>query len=289
MAAARPVRLMIIDTSPVNSGGAQLLFRYAKYFDPARVRPTMALHEDNLWAERYRAAGTAEVLIESRMPQSSPIPSPHTVPLSRWSVAAAGLARRVVAPFFHLRGEIVRRRIDVVLGLCDLAAGGAALLGTLTGRPAVMHLVSTYVGRFEPTALTVVGLLPAVRRVVVLSRFSATQLPLLAGKTTAIYSGIDLDDFAAPHPAGALRAAYGIPADAPLVGIAGRFVDVKGMDVFARAAARVAVRQPRARFFMLGDAADASDYSGAEGIGDNARPRAAGAAGHSVTGSSAPE
>ena len=124
MATQRPVNLMIIDTSPVNSGGAQLLFRYARYFDPARVRPTMALHEDNLWAERYRAAGTADVLIAHGMPQSSAIPPFHA-------------------------------------------------------------------------------------------------LPLLARKMVTIYSGIDLDDFATPHRGGALRTAYGIPADAPLVGVVG--------------------------------------------------------------------
>jgi glycosyltransferase involved in cell wall biosynthesis len=247
------VNLMIIDTSPVNSGGAQLLFRYAKYFDPARVRPTMALHEDNLWAERYRAAGTADVLVEPRMPPSSPVPPFHATPLPQWLAQASMFLGRVIAPSRRLLAEIEPRRIDVVLGLCDKSACIAAVLGTLTGRPAVMHLVSTYVNPFEPAVLTAFGLLPAVHRVVVLSRFSASQLPLLARKTTTIYSGIDLDDFAAPHPGGALRTAYGIPADAPLVGIAGRFVEIKGMDVFARAAARVAVREPRARFFMLGD------------------------------------
>lgn len=244
---------MIIDTSPVDSGGAQLLFRYAKYFDPARVRPTMALHEDNLWAERYRAAGTADVLIAHGMPPSSPIPPFHAAPLPQWLVQASAFLGRLVAPCRRLLTEIERRRIDVVLGLCDKSACIAAALGTLTGRPAVMHLVSTYDSRIGPAALTAFGLLPAVRRVVVLSRFSATQLPLLARKMVTIYSGIDLDDFASPHRGGALRAAYDIPADAPLVGIAGRFVDIKGMDVFARAAARAAVRRPRARFFMLGD------------------------------------
>ncbi|HEY3352223.1 MAG TPA: glycosyltransferase family 4 protein [Polyangia bacterium] len=248
-----PVRLLVVDTSPVNSGGAQLLYRYAKYFDPACVRPTMLLHEDNLWAARYRDAGTAEVIVEPGLFQSNTIPPVHEVPLRTWLPKIIGAVGHMTPPFWRMVRAIRERDIDVVMGVCDTPATLAALLGTFTSRPAIMHLVSTYVNRFEPAALELFGHLPAVRRLVMLSRYSARYFERLGPKVTTIYSGIDLADFDERTIAPSLRRPRGLGADVPLIGIAGRFVDVKGMDVFARAAARVAARVPAARFFMLGD------------------------------------
>ncbi|MBN1770173.1 MAG: glycosyltransferase [Deltaproteobacteria bacterium] len=247
-----PVRLMILDTSPVNAGGAQLLFHYCAMFDPARVRPTMVLHEDNPWVERYRRAGTADVLVERGLLQSGTVTPIHQQSLTSFVPQLLGAVGRMAPAVLRLAGEIRRRRIDVLMGLSDTPAALAAVLGTLTGRPTIMHPVSTYVNRFEPAALTALGMLPAVRRVVQLSRYSASQFPRLLHKTVTVYSGIDYAELQRPLPP-ALRGRYGIPADTPLVGIAGRFYDVKGMDVFVRAAARIAAREPAARFFMLGD------------------------------------
>lgn len=243
---------MIIDTSPVNSGGAQLLFRYAKYFDPARVRPTMVLHEDNLWAARYREAGTADVMIEAGLFQSNTFPAMGDVPFHTWLRGMGVASGRLTTPLRRLAHAIGERRIDVVMGVCDTPAAIAVMLGSLTGRPAIMHLVSTYLDRFQPAAASMLGRLPAARRLVMLSHYSASYFAALGDKVSTIYSGIDLADFERPVVA-SLRAPRGISPTQPLVGIAGRFVDVKGMDVFVRAAARVATRSPDARFFMLGD------------------------------------
>ena len=247
-----PVRLMVLDTSPVNAGGAQILFHYCAMFDPGRVRPTIVLHEENLWVERYRKAGTADVVVERGMLQSGTVTPVHQQPLTSFVPQFLSAVLHMTPAVLRLADEVRRRRIDVVMGLSDTPAALAAVLGTLTGRPAIMHLVSTYVNRFEPAALTAVGMLPAVRRVLQLSRYSASQFPRLLPKTVTVYSGIDYEEMQRPLLP-ALRGRYGFSADTPLVGIAGRFYDVKGMDVFARAAARIAAQVPEARFFMLGD------------------------------------
>lgn len=73
-------------------------------------------------------------------------------------------------------------------------------------------------------------------------------------KITVLPLGLDLAPFAAvTRKNGAFRAAWGIPADAPLVGIAGRMVPVKNHNLFLEAAALVRAERPDVRFVMIGD------------------------------------
>ncbi len=71
-------------------------------------------------------------------------------------------------------------------------------------------------------------------------------------------NGFDLHRFR-PDPAAGLRqrAAWGIPPEAPLVGIVGRLSPVKDHETFLRTAARVAVAEPAARFVVVGDGSSA--------------------------------
>ncbi len=73
-------------------------------------------------------------------------------------------------------------------------------------------------------------------------------------KITVLPLGLDLGAFAAAkRKSGTFRAQYDIPADAPLVGIAGRMVPVKNHALFLEAAAQVRAARPDARFVMIGD------------------------------------
>ncbi len=66
--------------------------------------------------------------------------------------------------------------------------------------------------------------------------------------------GLDLEPFArAPRRGGTFRAAWGIPAEAPLIGIVGRLVPVKNHDLFLRMAAQLREQRPDARFAIIGD------------------------------------
>lgn len=69
-----------------------------------------------------------------------------------------------------------------------------------------------------------------------------------------IRSGIELDRFGHPQvPRETTRAAWGIPADAPLIGSVTRLSPQKAPLDFVRAAALVAQRYPNAYFMMVGD------------------------------------
>jgi len=73
-------------------------------------------------------------------------------------------------------------------------------------------------------------------------------------RITVLPLGLDLQPFAdTPRKSGVFRQAWGIAADAPLVGISGRFVTVKNHALFVEAAAKIHAARPDARFVMIGD------------------------------------
>lgn len=56
-----------------------------------------------------------------------------------------------------------------------------------------------------------------------------------------------------PRRAGTFRAAWNIPANAPLIGLVGRLVPMKNPELFVQAAAQVKAHQPDAYFVIVGD------------------------------------
>jgi glycosyltransferase involved in cell wall biosynthesis len=73
-------------------------------------------------------------------------------------------------------------------------------------------------------------------------------------RITVLPLGLDLDEYSQTlRKEGAFRQAWGISADAPLIGIVGRLVPVKNHALFLEAAARVRAHFPNARFVIVGD------------------------------------
>lgn len=90
-------------------------------------------------------------------------------------------------------------------------------------------------------------------------------------RITVLPLGLDLQPFAdTPRKPGSFRQAWNIPADAPLVGISGRFVPVKNHALFLEAAALIRAQRPDAHFVMVGDGelrAEAEAQIAALGLG----------------------
>lgn len=84
--------------------------------------------------------------------------------------------------------------------------------------------------------------------------------PSGADKTVIIPNGIDLEKFSASSDAANIRAEYGIPADAPLVGMVGKVTRWKGQMVFARAAKKILDAFPDAYFLAVGGVFDDERY-----------------------------
>ncbi|MFQ3535269.1 MAG: glycosyltransferase [Aggregatilineales bacterium] len=73
-------------------------------------------------------------------------------------------------------------------------------------------------------------------------------------KVALVVPGYDLSALRqTSHPSGSFRARFGIPEDAPLVGIVGRLVPIKHHALFLTAMAQVAEALPQARFAIIGD------------------------------------
>jgi glycosyltransferase involved in cell wall biosynthesis len=64
---------------------------------------------------------------------------------------------------------------------------------------------------------------------------------------------VNLDRFRPGQELRDMRAHFGVPADAPLIGIVGRFQKYRKMDVFLPAARKVVDQVPEARFLIIGD------------------------------------
>jgi glycosyltransferase involved in cell wall biosynthesis len=67
-----------------------------------------------------------------------------------------------------------------------------------------------------------------------------------------IPNGVDIDAFHPKNDGSRIRAAFGIDARSPLVGIVGRLDRGKGIDIFLRAAALCRAQFPSARFIVCG-------------------------------------
>jgi len=63
---------------------------------------------------------------------------------------------------------------------------------------------------------------------------------------------VDLERFRPGQQLRDMRAVFGVPADAPLIGIVGRFQKYRKMDVFLPAARKVVDAIPNARFLIIG-------------------------------------
>ncbi|MCB8979673.1 MAG: glycosyltransferase family 4 protein [Ardenticatenaceae bacterium] len=94
------------------------------------------------------------------------------------------------------------------------------------------------------------------------SAATASHLPC-GEKTAVVHNGIDLTRFTQAPDDREFRQAFGIPADAPLVGMVGRLRPWKGQHRFIEMVALVRQAQPEAHFVIVGGAplGEPDDYS----------------------------
>ncbi len=258
----RPVGVLIICNSPDNGGGANLLFRVTRYLDQRRVRPTLFLHKDGWQAEQQRAHGYADVVIDPDLMELDPVPSPTLSNLGPVAWALESTARRSARAVLHVKRLARERGISVIAGFGAAPAALATLAGTLAGKPVIWSAQRCYDDRLTYLPMQAFCLAPVVRRIFAVSRAAAVPYGHVPSKLEIAYNGVDPGDVDPAKLTGTLRARHGIPPDVPLVGMGGRVIALKGVDLFLRAAGRLAARHPSARFVVIGrregDAFDAS-------------------------------
>jgi glycosyltransferase involved in cell wall biosynthesis len=136
------------------------------------------------------------------------------------------------------------------------------IAAALTGVPVIVHtfhghVLDGYFGRLSTSFfLAVERLLSRVTtQFIAISPEIAADLDRLGigrGKTTIVRLGLDLEHLTKPD-SGRLRGELGIPSDAPLVGIVGRLVPIKALDLFLDAASLTLRDHPDVHFAIVGD------------------------------------
>lgn len=188
--------------------------------------------------------------------------TPHVIPEIVTSFRLGARDAKAVAKLYAL---MRRERPDIVHTHTAKAGFIGRIAARLAGVPVVVHtfhghVLHGYYGAFKS------GLLRATERR--LARLSdrliavsdQVKRDLVAygiaepARITVIPLGFELDPFLnASSQRGAFRGEIGCGADARLVGIVGRIFPIKNHELFLQAAARVAAREAKARFVIVGD------------------------------------
>ena len=136
------------------------------------------------------------------------------------------------------------------------------LAAALAGVPVVVHtfhghVLDGYFGRMSTSFFVTVERLLShlTTQFIAISPEVAADLDRLRigrGKTAIVRLGLDLEYLTKPE-GGVLRHDLGIPADAPLIGIVGRLVPIKALDLFLDAAALIVKDNPSVHFAIVGD------------------------------------
>lgn len=228
MAGPTPIALLS-NHGQVVGGGEISLLDLAAGLDRSRWTAVVVTPDEGEVAARSRAAG-----LDTRV---LPLPPLRRSTWRAWQGVAAlrRLCRETGAGLLHANGT---------RAMIYAALAGAARTGPLIWHVRVAEreaLLDRLLGR---RAAVVVVNSQAVRR-----RFAWLD----QRKVRVVYNGVDLPRYRPRGPSGEMRAAWDVPAAAPLIMSVGRFVAYKGYDDLIDAAALVHRDVPEAHWVLVGD------------------------------------
>lgn len=170
-----------------------------------------------------------------------------------------------LAALWAIRRIIKQGRYHIVHTHSSKAGVLGRLAAWLAGTPLVVHTIHGLAfHEYQPRVVNFVWR-TAERICVPLTDSIITVCDVMAEKALAagigrpeqyrtIYSGMELDWFLNAEFDGAkVRAEFGIPEDAPVVGKIARLFPLKGHDQLMDAAPEIVRRVPNVRFFLIGD------------------------------------
>jgi glycosyltransferase involved in cell wall biosynthesis len=245
---------MLIVNHAVEMGGAEMVLlsfldHMGEAFEPALACP----HEGPL-VEEMRKRGIRVHL---------GYPSPRLLEIKRRSLGASRLypllyPYDMAVTVLRLARLVRREGYQLVFTNSAKADVYGSMAGWLAARPVVWRLHDIPDTRaFSRLNLQLLRWCASLlaHRVLAISgavRDALVALGVPPARVKVVHNGVD------PRSAGlarrGMREEWGIPEEAPLVGMVGRLVDWKGPDVFIRAAALVARDIPQARFVLVGEA-----------------------------------
>lgn len=213
----------ILYVSPFShiGGGEVSLLTVINNLDRARFSPSLVCYEDGPFIERAKNAGIKVIVFR------------RSGLISEFSIV-----RKLAS---YIRANDIR---IVHVNSLDIRAGIAAWLA---GVPSIGHLRVTFPFTWRDRFFVRLSVAIIAVSGSVADGFLKNS-PAYRSKFVIIPNAVDLPHEVRPAP---LRKEFGIPNDAPLVGITGRMDPIKGYGVFIDAAAIVRKSVPAARFVII--------------------------------------
>lgn len=218
----------------VQIGGAERsIFYLIKNLDRERFIPFVAIPSEGPFTEDLKSLGVEIHFIDFPRPLGLNI-------------------FRKIKTIYKLITLIRSRDIDIIHsnGFRTNLYGGIA--GRITRKKVVWHARNLITSeKIDPDRLFIflphclICLTEAIRK-----RFYRGGIPFK--KCVVIHNGVDTEEFNPGISGNPIREEFGIPKDAPLIGITSRIVPVKGHDTFLKAVRIVAKHFPEARFLIAG-------------------------------------
>lgn len=269
------IRVLYIDLCPSPGGSNVSLLHLVSHLDRRQVQPLVALAAVNPFT-RFEEAGIAVARVHTPRWERGPASpaasaerlqsgklaetmrsSPGRARIWRTAGGARRLARDEVPVALALR-RILRSFRPHLVHLNDVLPLNrpGAMASRSAGLPVVCHCRS-----FDTaTPAEIRWLLPGVDGMIFISQaIAAAHLAAMPPLRhyAIIPNAVDLADYAGPVDRAAVRAALGVPIDAPLLVMAGRISPWKGQHVFVEALARVRETHPAVHGVIVGLAEEA--------------------------------
>jgi glycosyltransferase involved in cell wall biosynthesis len=240
-----PAPVLCLNLYATMGGAERALVELLAGLDRGRFTPLAVLGSDGPLGAELRARGV-DVVVE-------PFPTPPLWSLG-WPPTFLAVRRAAarIGALAASRGVRVVQCGDVL---------GLLLLGPALRAGARLVYQVNYLGHGPRLAL-LRALAPRVSHVVACSAFQAAQVardaPALRSRTTVVAPGVDAAGFSGGDGA-AFRREIGVPAEAFLAGMLGRYDVWKGHDVLLDAAARLVPSHASLYFAMIGGALNAAE------------------------------
>lgn len=229
LAGAAPHRIHLLEVvgNAIVGGMESCVLRLVERLPPERFRISALAPFESGFTTRLRALGV-EVLI---------VPMPEELSWSALQIACA----------------LVRETgVDVLHAHMANAFLLAATCGRLTGRPVLTTIHARQLSILDLEVQQATG--SHVSAVCSHTYWHALGLGVPAERLSCIPNGVDGERFRpGPRPEDGLRRAFGIAADAPVVGCVARLSPEKGIDVFLRLALLLNRLLPEAHCVLVGD------------------------------------
>lgn len=255
----KPVRVLFYEhnTDGTVGGSHYCLLEICRVADRSRIDPVVVFAQENSLLDAFRATGVPILLMPPSRVVRLGSGSGVLRPLQKVLQSVANAFRTLVVDSLRWAWCLRRNRIDV-LHLNNSSGGDhEVVLGALLCRvPVVAHQrgypqdVGDRERWFARHLRAIVAISTSVQE-------DLARLRLTAEKVVLIHDGIDPERIvAAASATDGVRAQFGIPSDAPLVGVVGNVKAWKGQDTLVRAMPQVLRRFPDAYCLIVGSVAD---------------------------------